>query len=83
MDHPVIDLTHCYSLQSVYVMLSRVKSLKGVAILRNFPANKVNQCLAQEFQNEFRRLKLVDEKTRLEFTIHVDMVTDQSTFKDH
>src|SRR6266446_91596 len=31
MDYAVIDLTHCYSLQSVYVMLSRVKSLKGVA----------------------------------------------------
>jgi len=57
--------------------------LKGVAILRNFPANNVNQCLAQEFWNKFRRLKLIDEKTRLEFATHMDMVTDQSTFKDH
>jgi len=37
-------------------MLSRVKSLEGLAILRWFPLEKVNQCLSEEMRNEFRRL---------------------------
>ncbi|KIM77056.1 hypothetical protein PILCRDRAFT_77181 [Piloderma croceum F 1598] len=57
MERAIVDITYCSSLQSMYVMLSRVRSLKGIAILRKYPANKINQRLAQEFRNEFKRLK--------------------------
>ena len=77
MERAIIDLSYCHSLQSVYVMLSRAKSLKGIMILRSFPANKINQCLGQEFRNEFRRLDLLDKATKAKYT------TCQSTFKDY
>jgi hypothetical protein len=52
----IVDIASARSLQGVYVMLSRVKSLDGLAILRWFPPEKVNQRLSEEMRNEFRRL---------------------------
>jgi hypothetical protein len=66
-DHVVIDLAGCGGLQSMYVMLSRAMSLKGIAVLRNFPSTRLYGRLPQEFRNEFRRLRTLDESTWLEF----------------
>ncbi|EJU00957.1 hypothetical protein DACRYDRAFT_53432, partial [Dacryopinax primogenitus] len=37
LNHAIVDLAGCKSPQSAYVMLSRVRSISGVAILREFP----------------------------------------------
>ncbi|KIO15614.1 hypothetical protein M407DRAFT_47932, partial [Tulasnella calospora MUT 4182] len=60
LDSAIIDLTGhrgAGSLQSIYVMLSRVRSLSGLALLRPFYSNKLTQNLQAEFRTEFSRLK--------------------------
>lgn len=42
--------------QGVYVMLSRVKSISGLAVLRWFPPSKVYDRLSAELRNELDRL---------------------------
>ncbi|KAJ6543477.1 hypothetical protein B0H10DRAFT_1854207 [Mycena sp. CBHHK59/15] len=54
-------------MQGVYVMLSRVKSLKGLAILRWFPATKVFQRVSQEMQTELQRISELDVLTKDRF----------------
>jgi ATP-dependent DNA helicase PIF1 len=63
----VVDLSGCGSLQSVYVMLSRVKSLDGLGILRWFSPNRLEGRLSQDFRNEFSRLEQLDRDTEREF----------------
>ena len=67
LDNVIIDLTHCYSLQSAYVMLSRARSLEGLAILRPFNPRKINQRLPEEFRNEFARLNTLNVHTLVEY----------------
>lgn len=57
MTFAIIDLASARTLNSVYVMLSRVKSLSGLAILRPFPENKISQRMSQELRDEFLRLR--------------------------
>ncbi|KAI0056635.1 hypothetical protein BV25DRAFT_1813624 [Artomyces pyxidatus] len=64
LDRVVVDVAGCRSLQSLYVMLSRVKTLKGLAILRWFPPDKISQRLSHEFRSEFARLDVLHRKTR-------------------
>jgi hypothetical protein len=63
----IVDLTHCYSLQSAYVMPSRVRSLTGLAILRPFDPRKINQRLPEEFRNKFARLNILNVHTLTEY----------------
>lgn len=49
--------------QGVYVMLSRVKTLKGLLILRWFPATKIYQRLPEELRQELSRLEQLADKT--------------------
>ncbi|KAI0043926.1 hypothetical protein FA95DRAFT_1497894 [Auriscalpium vulgare] len=60
----IVDIAGCRSLQSAYVMLSRVKSLKGLAILRGFPPNKISMPLTHEFRDEFARLASLAASTK-------------------
>lgn len=63
LDVGIVDLRGARSIQSQYVMLSRVKTLSGLAILRPFEPNKLHERLSQEFRNEFQRLDRVDLAT--------------------
>jgi ATP-dependent DNA helicase PIF1 len=63
MDAAVIDLYSACSRQSVYVMLSRVKTFNGLAILRKFPKEKLTCRVSQELRNEFERLQYIVDKT--------------------
>jgi hypothetical protein len=63
LQHAIVDLASSRSLQSLYVMLSRVKSLSGLAILRWFPPGKISQPLSHKFQDEFTRLQDINEYT--------------------
>ncbi|PPQ75301.1 hypothetical protein CVT26_015246 [Gymnopilus dilepis] len=53
----IVDIWSAKS-QGVYVMLSRVTSLSGVAILRWFPPSKIYQRLSEELRVELHRLNL-------------------------
>ncbi|THU86718.1 hypothetical protein K435DRAFT_611833, partial [Dendrothele bispora CBS 962.96] len=50
-----VDLTSCRSIQSAYVMLSRVRSLKGLCILRPFNITRIQNHISQELREELRR----------------------------
>lgn len=63
LEKAIIDIASAHSIQGVYVMLSRVKTLSGLAILRPFPQHKICQRLSQEMRNEFERLELIDRQT--------------------
>ncbi|PPQ74673.1 hypothetical protein CVT26_005519, partial [Gymnopilus dilepis] len=53
----IVDITSAKE-QGVYVMLSRVTSLSGLAILRWFPPSKIYQRPSAELQEELARLGL-------------------------
>lgn len=59
----IVDVAGCRSLQSLYVMLSRVKTLKGLAILRWFPPNKLTSRLQPHFRTEFQRIQAAHDRT--------------------
>lgn len=48
-------------------MLSRVRGLAGLCILRPFNANKIEQRLSQELRTELDRLQELDDETRRHF----------------
>ncbi|KAJ3931074.1 MAG: hypothetical protein NXY57DRAFT_896848 [Lentinula lateritia] len=55
MDVACIDFASCHSIQSAYVMLSRVRSLKGLCILRPFSINKPRNHISEELRSELKR----------------------------
>lgn len=59
----IVDLDSAQSLQGVYVMLSRVRSLKGLAILQPFAPKKLTGRLSQELRDELRRLDTINLET--------------------
>lgn len=63
----IVDIAGCKSLQSLYVMLSRVKTLDGLAVLRWFPPGKITQRLTHEFRSEFDRIDRLARATRESF----------------
>ena len=60
LDKAIVDLQTAKNLQSVYVMLSRVRSLSGLAILRPFLPEKVVGRPSQELRRELHRLSVLD-----------------------
>ncbi|OJT07088.1 ATP-dependent DNA helicase PIF1 [Trametes pubescens] len=62
LTHAIVDLDSANSLQGIYVMLSRVRSLQGLLILRPFSVSKLCGRLSQELREELGRIdKLADE----------------------
>ena len=60
LDAAIIDLDSSLSLQGAYVMLSRVRSLKGVAVLRPFRPTKIENNISQELRTELDCLDQLD-----------------------
>jgi len=58
----IVDLATARG-QGIYVMLSRVKSLQGLAILRYFPANKIFERISSELRDELCRLSQLARET--------------------
>lgn len=56
MEKVIVDLQSCRNLQSVYVMLSRAKSLDGLLILRDFPSKQLCNPLSGDLRTELKRL---------------------------
>ena len=72
LDAAIVDPSSASSLQGVYVMLSRLRSMSGLAILRPFPERKLTQRLSQELREELIRLNNLDEQTRLAYDRNTD-----------
>jgi hypothetical protein len=67
LSHAVVDLASAKNLQGVYVMLSCVKTLDGLAVLRPFEPKKIKQRLSQELRTELECLNILDEQMRLHY----------------
>ena len=66
LERAVVDLATARG-QGVYVMLSRVKSLDGLMILRWFPSKRVLQRMSAELRAELLRIDELDRCTRTEY----------------
>jgi len=63
----IVDLKTANSLQGAYVMLSRVTSLQGLTILRDFKNIKIEKPLSDDLRKELTRLRKLDGLTKLEY----------------
>jgi hypothetical protein len=63
LDAAIVDICDARSLQNIYVMLSRCRTLDSLAILRPFPSKKIYNRLSEEFRRELYRLDAVDRAT--------------------
>ncbi|KAJ6510848.1 hypothetical protein C8R45DRAFT_769671, partial [Mycena sanguinolenta] len=55
LESACLDLASCVSIQSAYVMLSRIKSLKGLSILRPFRLKIIQNHISEELRKELDR----------------------------
>jgi ATP-dependent DNA helicase PIF1 len=69
----IVDLESARSLQGVYVMLSRVKAMHSLVLLRPFKRDRIEQRLSEELRNEFRRLEEIDAVTKETYIRHIDL----------
>ena len=74
LDAAIVDPSSASTLQGVYVMLSRLRSMSGLAILRPFPQSKLNQRLSQELRTELCRLDDLDRATERAHANSVDRI---------
>ncbi|KAJ7635228.1 hypothetical protein FB45DRAFT_678489, partial [Roridomyces roridus] len=63
LDRACIDLASADSIQSSYVMLSRLRSLEGLCILRPFQLKAIQNHISQETRDEMRRTDEVERRT--------------------
>ncbi|KAL1659065.1 hypothetical protein GGF50DRAFT_33099, partial [Schizophyllum commune] len=63
LEKVIVDLEGCRGSEAPYVMLSRVKSLDGLFILRPFAFKKITCNLSQDLRTEFKRLEILRLKT--------------------
>lgn len=63
LDVAIVDPDSALSVQGVYVMLSRVRTMKGLAILHPFKARKIEERIAEDLRDEFSRLEECDRDT--------------------
>ncbi|TFK81775.1 hypothetical protein K466DRAFT_501558 [Polyporus arcularius HHB13444] len=64
LDRAIVDPDSALTLQGVYVMLSRVRSLDGLAILHPFRRSKIEGRISQQLRTEFERLETLDRDTQ-------------------
>ena len=63
LDNVVVDLQSCIGSESPYVMISRVKSLQGLMVLRPFHRSKISCNLQQDVRDELKRQRLLELST--------------------
>lgn len=67
MTNVVVDLESCKGTEAPYVMISRVKSLDGLLILRPFKRQKIQCRQSEDVRREMRRLEFLRLHTITEF----------------
>lgn len=63
MDTVLVDLKACRGTESPYVMVSRVKSLSGLLILRPFDLSVIQKNPSEDYRKENKRLNILRLKT--------------------
>lgn len=64
LENVIVDIASCHDLQSLYVMLSRVKSLGGLALLRRCPYPKfASMSLRHDARAELQRIEAMHDVT--------------------
>ena len=71
LDSAIVDPGSARSLQGAYVMLSRVRTMDGLAILHPFRPNKIEEHISEEIREEFARLELEDRNTIRWYNYHL------------
>lgn len=59
----VVDLESCLGIEAAYVMVSRVRSIEGLMILRPFRGSKITARQSEDSRRELRRLRLFHLQT--------------------
>ncbi|KAJ3551910.1 hypothetical protein NM688_g4438 [Phlebia brevispora] len=62
-----VDLSQCYTQQSIYTALSRGTSLEGTLILSDFDDRRIRRGLSKDLLREFRELEILNDCTQLRF----------------
>ncbi len=75
LDAAIVDPDSALSMQGVYVMLSRVRTMNGLAILHPFGARKIEERIPQDLRDEFERLEERDRDTREWYRTQCDQQT--------
>ncbi|OSC96122.1 hypothetical protein PYCCODRAFT_1379688, partial [Trametes coccinea BRFM310] len=63
----IVDIESARTLQGVYVMLSRVRTSRGLLILRPFSTSKLCSRLSQELRDELARIDRLDDITKARY----------------
>ncbi|KAJ3916320.1 hypothetical protein F5877DRAFT_15076, partial [Lentinula edodes] len=59
LDSAIIDLESCRGTEAPYVMVSRVKTLDGLLVLRPFQLKKIQCRQSEDSRSENKRLQLL------------------------
>jgi hypothetical protein len=63
LERVCINLASCTTIQSAYVMLSRIKPLKGLCILRPFRLETIKKHISEELRDELTRTEELEKHT--------------------
>lgn len=75
LERAIVDLATAHG-QGAYVMLSRVKSLTGLVILRWFPSSKIHGNLSEDLRNELERLNKLEITSTTQITTQLNLGTE-------
>lgn len=67
LDYAIVDPDSAMSMQGAYVMLSRVRTLAGLAVLHPFRPIKIEDRIPEDLRTELARLEIEDGNTRRAF----------------
>lgn len=73
LSHAIIDLESASDTASAYVMLSRVKSMHGLTILRAFKPARIQTHARQDVRHEVKRIEWLALKTRQANTDDIEL----------
>lgn len=68
LSHAIIDLASCSGTESPYVMVSRVKSIDGLLILRPFSETKITCRMSEDGRRESKRLEFLRLRTLIQYS---------------
>ena len=78
LDRAIVDLEGSKGTESPYVMLSRVKSLTGLVILRPFAFNRIRCRQSEDIRRETKRLEIMNLLTLIQISDGAQRVQAES-----
>ena len=78
----IIDLAGCVGTEQPYVMVSRVSSLQGLMVLRDFDTRQIAKRRAEELRREFIRLTTLKWQTITRYGNEVEVAQAKEKLKE-